>query len=119
METRRICTQYNNSETGENIGPLLSGTATWLNLTMISAIGVEYNINGIIIDPILKEEQESLNYIVNTGRALYNVSISKPKGFYRLADCNATITVDGNKIEGNFIPLFTDGNEHTVEVVFE
>ncbi|PQQ67605.1 GH36-type glycosyl hydrolase domain-containing protein [Acetivibrio saccincola] len=115
----RICTQYNNSETGENIGPLLSGTATWLNLTMISAIGVEYNINGIIIDPILKEEQESLNYIVNTGRALYNVSISKPKGFYRLADCNATITVDGNKIEGNFIPLFTDGNEHTVEVVFE
>ena len=115
----RICTQYNNSETGENIGPLLSGTATWLNLTMISAIGVEYNINGIIIDPILKEDQESMNYIVNTGRALYNVSVSKPKGFYRLADDKASITVDGNKLEGNLVPVFTDGNEHIIEVIFE
>ena len=115
----RICTQYNNSETGENIGPLLSGTSTWLNLTMISAIGVEYNMNGIIIDPILKEDQESMNYIVNTGRALYNVSVSKPEGFYRLADCKATITVDGNKVEGNLVPVFTDGNEHIVEVIFE
>ena len=115
----RICTQYNNSETGENIGPLLSGTATWLNLTMISAIGVEYNMNGIIIDPILKEDQESMNYIVNTGRALYNVSVSKPEGFYRLADCKATITVDGNKVEGNLVPVFTDGNEHIIEVIFE
>ena len=115
----RICTQYNNSETGENIGPLLSGTATWLNLTMISAIGVEYNINGIIIDPILKEDQESMNYIVNTGRALYNVSVSKPKGFYRLADDKASITVDGNKLEGNLVPVLTDGNEQIIGVIFE
>lgn len=115
----RICTQYNNSETGENIGPLLSGTATWLNLTMISAIGVEYNINGIIIDPILKEDQKSINYIINTGKALYNVNVSKPEGFYRLADCKATITVDGNKLEGNLVPIFTDGNEHIIEVIFE
>ena len=28
----RFCTQYNNSETGENIGPILSGTASWLTL---------------------------------------------------------------------------------------
>jgi len=26
--------------------------------------------------------------------------------------------VDGNEIEGNLIPLFSDGKEHNVEVVF-
>lgn len=115
----RICTQYNNSETGENIGPLLSGTSTWLNLTLISAIGVEYNIKGIMIDPVLREEQTSIDYVVNAGKASYNVSVTKPKGFYRVADSKTTIKVDGQKIDGNLVPLFTDGKEHRVEVVFE
>jgi cellobiose phosphorylase len=115
----RICTQYNNSETGENIGPLLSGTSTWLNLTLMSAIGVEYNIRGIVIDPVLREEQTSLAYIVNTAKASYNVKISKPEGFYRTVDSKSTVKVDGKPINGNIVPIFTDGKEHSVEVVFE
>ena len=31
----RFCTQYNNSETGEGIGPILSGTASWLTLAFL------------------------------------------------------------------------------------
>jgi cellobiose phosphorylase len=101
----RICTQYNNSETGENIGPLLSGTSTWLNLTLMSAIGVEYNIRGIVIDPVLREEQTSLAYIVNTAKASYNVKISKPEGFYRTVDSKSTVKVDGKPINGNIVPI--------------
>ncbi len=36
----RFCTQYNNSETGENIGPMLSGTASWLTLALFAAAGI-------------------------------------------------------------------------------
>lgn len=114
----RICTQYNNSDTGENIGPLLSGTATWLNLTFISAIGVEYNTKGLVIDPVLREEQTSIAYLVNAGKASYRVKVSKPKGFYRVSDSKTTITVDGKPIDGNVVSLFTDGKEHSVDVVF-
>ena len=115
----RICTQYNNSDTGENIGPLLSGTATWLNLTLINAIGLEYNTKGIVIDPVLREEQTSIAYVVNAGKASYNVKVSKPVGFYRVSDSKATIKVDGKQIDGNLVPLFTDAKEHSIEVVFE
>ena len=30
----RFCTQYNNSVTRENVGPMLSGTASWLSLSV-------------------------------------------------------------------------------------
>lgn len=114
----RFCTQYNNSETGENIGPMLSGTSTWMILTLMSAYGLEYTTKGIIMDPVMREKEKYSAYTVNIGKAVYNISIKKPEGFCRIADGNAKITVDGNEIEGNLIPLFSDGKEHNVEVVF-
>jgi len=114
----RFCTQYNNSETGENIGPMLSGTSTWMILTLMSAYGLEYTTKGIIIDPVIRENEKSSAYTVNTGKAVYNISIKKPDGFCRIADGNAKITVDGSVIEGNLIPLFSDNKEHNIEVVF-
>lgn len=115
----RFCTQYNNSETGENIGPMLSGTSTWLILTLMSAFGVEYTTKGLIIDPVIREEQKSTSYTINTGRAKYNVTVKKPEGFYRIADGKSKVLVDGSAIEGNLIPLFDDNKEHSVEIVFE
>ena len=114
----RFCTQYNNSETGENIGPMLSGTSTWMILTLMSAYGLEYTTEGILIDPVIRENEKSSAYSVNIGKAVYNISIKKPEGFCRIADGNVQITVDGNAIEGNLIPLFGDNKEHNVEVVF-
>lgn len=114
----RFCTQYNNSDTGENIGPTLSGTSTWLTLSLFDAFGVEYTANGIKINPILMEEQKSLNLIINTGKASYNIMISKPEGFYRMKDSSYSITVDGVEIEGNTIKNFEDGKEHSVKICF-
>lgn len=114
----RFCTQYNNSDTGENIGPMLSGTSTWLILTLMSAYGLEYTTKGLILDPVIREEEKSTAYSVNTGKAIYNITVKKPEGFCRVADGNAKITVDGKAIEANLIPLFDDNKEHSVEVVF-
>ncbi|TYQ15227.1 UNVERIFIED_CONTAM: Cellobiose phosphorylase [Acetivibrio alkalicellulosi] len=114
----RFCTQYNNSDTGENIGPMLSGTSTWLILTLMSAYGLEYTTKGILIDPIIKVDQQLTQYTVNTGKAAYNITVKKPEGFYRISDGNAKITVDGNEISGNLIPLFEDNKEHSVSIIF-
>ena len=114
----RFCTQYNNSDTGENIGPTLSGTSTWLTLSLFDAFGVEYTAKGIEINPILAEDKKSLNVILNNGKASFNIMITKPEGFYRMKDCSYSIKVDGEKIEGNVIKNFEDGKEHGVEIHF-
>ena len=111
----RFCTQYNNSDTGENIGPMLSGTSTWLILTLMSAFGVEYTSRGILFDPILRPDEEELRYTLNTGRARYNVTITKGKGFKRISDASE-VCFDGRKLSSNLIPVMTDGNEHTVVI---
>lgn len=113
----RFCTQYNNSETGENIGPMLSGTSTWLTLSLLSAIGIEYAHNGIIIDPILKDEDEHVSFIVNTEGTVYKVNIHKQKGFCRVCDGSVVVRLDGSLIESNVIPLFKDKKEHSVEII--
>ena len=113
----RFCTQYNNSETGENIGPMLSGTATWLNLALMSAFGIEYQVDGMILNPILKDDQVSLNYRLKASKALYDINIKKPKGFTRMLDSKFTIKVDGTEIQGNIIPASDDNTTHLVELI--
>ncbi|MCX7711215.1 MAG: glycosyl transferase [Clostridia bacterium] len=115
----RFCTQYNNSETGENIGPMLSGTSTWLILTLMSALGVEYTRQGIILDPVMKENETSIRFRVNSGKAVYNILVQKPEGFYRVSDGNVKIMVDGTEINSNVLPLFEDNKEHKVEMIFQ
>ncbi len=117
----RFCTQYNNSETGENIGPMLSGTSTWLILSLLAAFGIEYTSRGIEINPILRPDEELLEYTLNTGKTIYGVSIQKPLGFYRLTDSNVSLEIDGIKVEGQhgpyILPLLEDNREHKVILV--
>jgi cellobiose phosphorylase len=115
----RFCTQYNNSETGEGIGPMLSGTATWLDQALMSAFGVEFTGAGIALNPVLREEQESLNLSVRLEKSAYSIGIRKPAGFRRFADGGATVTLDGKVLEGNVLPVFTDGATHAIEIAFK
>lgn len=114
----RFCTQYNNSETGENIGPILSGTSTWLTLTLMSALGIEQKVNGIELNPILKNKQEKVSFTLNTGKAIYRFKISKPQGFFRLKEGHYKILLDSKEIGGNIVPDLNDGKEHLVELLF-
>lgn len=118
----RFCTQYNNSETGENIGPMLSGTSTWLILSLLAAFGIEYTSRGIELNPILRPEEELLEYTLNTGKTSYQVSIQKPLGFCRLTDSTVSLEIDGKKVEGDhrsgiLLPLLEDSRKHKVSLV--
>jgi cellobiose phosphorylase len=112
----RFCTQYNNSDTGENIGPLLSGTSTWLLLTLMSAYGIECMRNEILFDPILRSDETKLCYLLNTGKARYKVTVTKNRGFSRVADGKAVILLDGMRLDSNLVPILSDDREHHVEI---
>lgn len=113
----RFCTQYNNSDTGENIGPTLSGTSTWLLLCLFMSLGIEFFSDGLDLRPMLRPSETGCEYRVNTGRALYEIKVVKPIGFRR---CQAGVSVvcDGQKIDGTRVPIFEDGKVHEVVISF-
>jgi len=111
----RLCTQYNNSETGENIGPTLSGTSTWLLICLFMGFGVEFTSDALIIDPILRLTDTGEDITVNTGKASYHITVSKGDGFRRTKD-GVSIVCDGKSVDGVRVPIFTDGRTHEVLV---
>jgi cellobiose phosphorylase len=113
----RFCTQYNNSETGENIGPMLSGTSTWLTLVLLAAYGLEFTPQGIRVDPILTADAQKLEYVVRLNDISYRFRVNKPVGFFRVADGNAAVKLNGKLIAGNLIPRSNYPGEQLVEVV--
>ncbi|HNY21320.1 MAG TPA: hypothetical protein PKO22_04135 [Treponemataceae bacterium] len=115
----RFCTQYNNSETGENIGPLLSGTATWLILGLLKAFGIELTSEGLIVDPILRLSDRETDIALKIGDARISVRYAKPEGFRRRKDGGFTLRLDGKEIEGNAIPLDRLQGDHRIVAEFE
>ncbi len=113
----RFCTQYNNYQTGENIGPTLSGTSTWLLLSLMMAFGIEYRANGLALSPLLRPEDTALSLKLKAGGTAYDVTVNKPQGFKRIAD-GCKVTLDGAPFEGNVLPLFGDNQEHRVTLNF-
>ncbi|WP_238653468.1 GH36-type glycosyl hydrolase domain-containing protein [Paenibacillus piscarius] len=114
----RFCTQYNNSETGENIGPMLSGTSTWLTLSLMEALGIEYTAQGIALNPVLREEQTEFSYTLKLGSSSYHIRVRKPEGFNRMQDGAARLTLDGQALTDGLVPAIDDGLSHEVELVF-
>ena len=113
----RWCTQYNNSDSGENIGPTLSGTSTWLLLCLFQCFGVEFTADHLDMRPILRKEDKDLAVEITTKRCTYKIHITKNEGFVRTLE-GVDITCDGQKIEGTSVPVFEDGAVHEVEVAF-
>jgi len=111
----RLCTQYNNSQTGENIGPTLSGTSTWLLLCLFMGFGVEFTSDALIIEPVLRISDTGEDITVSTGKAVYHIVVSKPQGFRRTRE-GVSIVCDGKAVSGVRVPIFEDGMLHEVEV---
>ena len=71
----RFCTQYNNSETGENIGPMLSGTASWLTLAVYEFLGLEVSRSGITVNPVLRPGTARMAYTIQMADTSCEVEI--------------------------------------------
>lgn len=110
----RFCTQYNNSTTGENIGPMLSGTASWLNLTLMEMLGIAYEGDKMTFDPILPEDMTDIAYTLTTGDTVINVKIQKGEGFVRASEASE-YTLDGVKFDRSIIRP-NDGKTHEIVI---
>jgi len=113
----RFCTQYTNPVTGEHIGPLLSGTATWMWLTWRSALGIFFDQGRIAVDPLLPEDWTNCSLRIKAPAGRYHIRIEKPHGFIRSIDKAPDIILDGNPCT-TLLPRCADGREHDVRVTF-
>lgn len=110
----RFCTQYNNSETGENVGPMLSGTASWLSLSVSAFLGIEFEGGMMSVLPVLPEETEQCRFVLNRGGTCYTVDIKKNKGFAR-PTASTQFILDGVRTAPRFTAP-TDGKEHSLVI---
>lgn len=110
----RFCTQYNNSETLESIGPMLSGTASWLALTVFEFLGIKYGDRTVSFSPILPETMKDISFTIRRTDCTLDVKVYKPEGFVR-SSASTSYTLDGAPCSAE-IPLPADGARHTVEI---
>ncbi len=100
---------------GEAKNSWLTGTAAW-NFVAVSQymLGIIPDYDGLKIDPSIPSEWDGFKATRQFRNATYQISVSNPS---HVSKGVKSVTVDGNAIEGNILPVFTDGKEHTVEVV--
>lgn len=109
----RFCTQYNNSVTLENIGPILSGTATWLTLAIYEIVGISFKENSIEINPCLPKKMNNIKVKSRLLTFSLIIEINKSDGYADFS--RATYYLD-NKLSNNKVPLFQDNKEHTLKI---
>ncbi|GEM_PF-116239 len=114
----RFCTQYINSETGENIGPMLSGTSTWLTLVLMSVFGLHFTKDAIFFNPLLRPEQQNLEITIRMPEVLYTFTVKKNTGFKRILDHTYKVVFDDSQYGDTKIPIIRDNKHHKIELFF-
>ena len=110
----RFCTQYNNSETCENIGPMLSGTATWLTLAVYEFLGIDVDGNEINFSPVMSEGNAEMRYTLSLSDARLDVEVTAGDGIFRSGSQTRYFMDD--KPASSTIELPHDGRTHTVTI---
>ena len=100
---------------GEAKNSWLTGTAAW-NFVAVSQyiLGISADWDGLKIDPSIPHEWDGFNATRKFRDAVYDITVKNPD---HICKGVKSVTVDGNAIEGNVVPSFSDGKTHTVEVV--
>lgn len=111
----RFCTQYNNSKTEENIGPMLSGTASWLTLAVFEILGIDANNMSLTMDAALRKEEDGISYKIHGNDCLLDITIGKKRNTLCKKE-SKTIFVDGNEVSS--VSKEALKGEHTIHVVY-
>ncbi len=103
------------SRHGEAKNSWLTGTAAW-NFVAVSQyiLGIIPDWNGLKVDPSIPSAWDGFELTRVFRGATYAITVKNPD---HVCKGVKAVTVDGNAIEGNVLPVFADGKTHTVEVV--
>ena len=100
---------------GEAKNSWLTGTASW-NFVAISQyiLGCIPDYDGLKIDPSIPEAWDGFKLKRLFRGNTYNITIKNPD---HVSKGIKSVVCDGVKVNGNVLPVFDAGTEHTVEVV--
>jgi len=99
---------------GEGKNSWLSGTAAWNFYAVTQYIlGVKPDYNGLSIDPCVPKAWDGFKFTRSFRGATYKIEVKNPD---HVSKGVKSVTVDGKAVDGNIVPIFTEG-AHTVEVV--
>ena len=92
----------------------LTGTAAW-NFYVISnyILGIKPDWEGLKVDPCIPHTWDGYQVSRRFRGATYAIAIENPSHVCRGVK---QVTVDGQAIEGNILPVFADGKTHQVTV---
>jgi cellobiose phosphorylase len=106
-----------NLRAGEAPMAWITGTAGWLFRCLVEyMLGVRADWDGLAVRPCLPEHWRDLRVRRLFRGAMYDIRILNPKG---LQTGKVKITADGQKLQGDILPAYQDGNEHGAEVEIE
>jgi cellobiose phosphorylase len=77
-------------------------------------LGIIPDYAGLKIDPSIPSAWDGFKATRQFRNATYNITVSNPS---HVSKGVKSVTVDGNAIEGNVLPVFNDGKAHEVAVV--
>ena len=93
----------------------LSGTSSWTYQAATQYIlGIRPQHDGLMIDPCIPKLWDGFTVIRCFRDATYTITIKNPESVSKGVK---SVTVDGELIDGQIVPAFTDGGAHTVDVV--
>jgi cellobiose phosphorylase len=100
---------------GEAKNSWLTGTAAW-NFVTISQwiLGVRADYNGLIVDPCIPAEWNEFSVKRVFRGTTFNITIKNPS---HVCKGVKSMKVDGVAVNGNIVPVITDGKAHDVEVI--
>ncbi len=93
----------------------LTGTASWTYQAGIKYIlGIRPEYEGLRIDPCIPASWREFSVRRRFRSTIYEIRVKNPDGVQKGVK---SVTLDGNLIESNLLPVFDDGEVHTVQVV--
>ena len=99
---------------GEAKNSWLTGTAAWNYFAITQFIlGIKPEYDGLSVNPCIPKEWNGFEIERSYRGDIYNIKISNPE---HICKGVKLITVDGEIIQGNILPVFGDGKAHKVEV---
>ena len=92
-----------------------TGSAQWLHYVATHWIlGIRPQEEGLFVDPTIPAEWQGFKVKRTFRNAIYLINVENPN---HVSKGVKSLLVDGNPIAGQLIPIFQDGQEHSVEVV--
>lgn len=95
--------------------PWRTGTAAWFTIVLVEWIlGARRSYEGLLIDPCLPKAIPRAEIVRRFRGVTYNIHIDNSSG---RGKGPVSITMDGEKIQGNVLPVMAEDTEHEVKVV--